>query len=69
MVERVEINRVGKRRGACTAGEAKEGWNMRERELQRVIESRYGGFEALTHLLAHRALTHLNLLPRVFGGL
>lgn len=36
---------------------------------ERLIESWHGVFEALTHLLAHRALTHLNLLPGAFGGL
>lgn len=40
-----------------------------ERELQTELESWYCVFETLTHLLAHRALTHLNLLPRVFGEL
>lgn len=42
MVKRVEINRVGKRRRACTAGDSKKGWRVRERELQRAIESVYG---------------------------
>lgn len=65
----MEINRVWKRRRACTAGKANAGWKGKERELQSELESWYCVFETLTHLLAHRALTHLNLLPRVFGEL
>lgn len=41
----------------------------REMEAQAAMESWCCVFETLTHLLAHRALTHLNLLPRVFGEL
>ena len=62
----MEIKKVGKRRRARTAGEPK---GRLKRELLRAIESSYGMFEALTHLLAQRALTHLNLLPGAFGGL
>lgn len=68
-MERVEINRVERRGRACAAGEVEEGWRERERELTESDRvSVRCVFEALTHLLAHRALTHLNLLPRAFGG-
>lgn len=33
--KKVEINRVGERRRACTAGKAESGWKVRERENDR----------------------------------
>lgn len=62
----MEINRVGKRRRACTAGEVKEGWRVKERKLQRVIESRYDVCLKPLLIFLHRSLTHLNLLPGAF---